>query len=157
MAENIGAMILGILLWRGTGQEGFILFPLVVRSFGLIGSLVGVLTALLCLHLERRQEMGVLRALGARLRTVGGLMVVEATIITGLAGAVSLPIGLGLAWILVHIVNTRSFGWSFPMAVEFSGLTGVLGLAVVAGLLAAVVPWLMVRRAKVARLLEPRR
>jgi K(+)-stimulated pyrophosphate-energized sodium pump len=42
VAENIGAMILGILLWRGTGNAGFILFPLVVRSFGIVGSLVGV-------------------------------------------------------------------------------------------------------------------
>jgi K(+)-stimulated pyrophosphate-energized sodium pump len=44
VAENIGAMILGILLWRATQNEGFILFPLVVRSFGIIGSLVGVIT-----------------------------------------------------------------------------------------------------------------
>jgi K(+)-stimulated pyrophosphate-energized sodium pump len=44
VAENIGAMILGILLWRATGNEGFILFPLVVRSFGIFGSLVGVIT-----------------------------------------------------------------------------------------------------------------
>jgi len=45
VAENIGAMILGILLWRGTGNEGFILFPLVVRSFGIVASLAGVMTA----------------------------------------------------------------------------------------------------------------
>jgi K(+)-stimulated pyrophosphate-energized sodium pump len=48
VAENIGAMILGILLYNGTKalgvpNAGFILFPLVVRSFGLIGSLGGVL------------------------------------------------------------------------------------------------------------------
>ncbi|MDG2148820.1 MAG: ABC transporter permease [Planctomycetota bacterium] len=120
-------------------------------------ALLGVLTALLCLHLERRQEMGVLRALGARLSTVGGLMLVEATMITGLAGAVSLPVGLGLSWILVRIVNTRSFGWSFPMNVDAPGLLGVLALALLAGLAAACVPWLMVRRSEVARLLEPRR
>ena len=45
VAENIGAMILGILLYRVTDNPGFILFPLVVRSFGLIGSAAGVLTA----------------------------------------------------------------------------------------------------------------
>ena len=120
-------------------------------------ALVGVLTALLCLHLERRSEMGVLRALGARLTTVGGLLVIEASLITGLAGAVSLPVGLGLAWILVHIVNTRSFGWSFPMSFDAQSLIGVLGLALVAGLAASVVPWIMVRRSKVAQLLEPKR
>jgi K(+)-stimulated pyrophosphate-energized sodium pump len=45
VAENIGAMILGILLWRATGNSHFILFPLVLRSFGIVSSAVGVLTA----------------------------------------------------------------------------------------------------------------
>ncbi len=45
VAENIGAMILGILLWAATKNVGFIMFPLVVRSFGLFGSMGGVLTA----------------------------------------------------------------------------------------------------------------
>ncbi|MFN2115588.1 MAG: sodium-translocating pyrophosphatase [Anaerolineae bacterium] len=45
VAENIGAMILGILLWRIGGNVGFIFFPLVVRSFGIFGSAAGVLTA----------------------------------------------------------------------------------------------------------------
>ncbi len=45
VAENIGAMILGVLLYRATGREGFILFPLVVRSFGIFASMAGVLSA----------------------------------------------------------------------------------------------------------------
>jgi K(+)-stimulated pyrophosphate-energized sodium pump len=45
VAENIGAMILGILLWQATQNEGFIIFPLVARSFGIVGSLIGVLLA----------------------------------------------------------------------------------------------------------------
>ncbi len=42
-AENLGAMILGAALYRLTGQTAWILFPLVVLSFGVIASLVGVL------------------------------------------------------------------------------------------------------------------
>ncbi|HEX6607955.1 MAG TPA: sodium-translocating pyrophosphatase [Chloroflexia bacterium] len=46
-AENIGAMILGVLLYAITGGTtvAWILFPLVVRAFGLIASLVGLLSA----------------------------------------------------------------------------------------------------------------
>ncbi len=46
-AENIGAMILGVLLYEITGKTNlaWILFPLVVRAFGLIASLVGILSA----------------------------------------------------------------------------------------------------------------
>ena len=42
-AENLGAMILGVALFRVTGQAAYILFPLVVLSFGVIASLIGVL------------------------------------------------------------------------------------------------------------------
>jgi K(+)-stimulated pyrophosphate-energized sodium pump len=45
VAENIGAMILGVAIAIRTGHEGWILFPLVLRSFGIIASLVGVLVA----------------------------------------------------------------------------------------------------------------
>jgi K(+)-stimulated pyrophosphate-energized sodium pump len=42
-AENIGAMVLGIALYVATTQVEWILFPLVVRAFGLIASMIGIL------------------------------------------------------------------------------------------------------------------
>ncbi len=42
-AENIGAMILGVALYSFTHNLGWILFPLVVRAFGLIASAIGLL------------------------------------------------------------------------------------------------------------------
>ena len=42
-AENIGAMILGVALYVATNNIGWILFPLVVRAFGLIASALGLL------------------------------------------------------------------------------------------------------------------
>ena len=42
-AENIGAMILGVIAYLATGNIAWILFPLVVRAFGLIASMIGVM------------------------------------------------------------------------------------------------------------------
>ena len=42
VAENIGAMILGVALFAATRRPEWILFPLVVRAFGLIASIAGV-------------------------------------------------------------------------------------------------------------------
>ena len=42
-AENIGAMILGIAAYLVTGEIAWILFPLCVRGFGMIASMIGVL------------------------------------------------------------------------------------------------------------------
>jgi K(+)-stimulated pyrophosphate-energized sodium pump len=43
-AENIGAMILGILAYVATGNVAWVLFPLVVRGFGMIASMIGLVT-----------------------------------------------------------------------------------------------------------------
>ncbi|MGB2855813.1 MAG: sodium/proton-translocating pyrophosphatase, partial [Dehalococcoidia bacterium] len=42
-AENIGAMILGVVLYLITGNAVWVLFPLVIRSFGIFASMIGVL------------------------------------------------------------------------------------------------------------------
>ena len=43
-AENIGAMVLGIALYVATGLVEWIIFPLAVRSFGLIACIFGLLS-----------------------------------------------------------------------------------------------------------------
>jgi K(+)-stimulated pyrophosphate-energized sodium pump len=43
-AENIGAMILGVALYPVFGIAG-VMFPIVVRAFGLIASIIGIFTA----------------------------------------------------------------------------------------------------------------
>jgi K(+)-stimulated pyrophosphate-energized sodium pump len=42
-AENIGAMILGVLAYVATDNIAWILFPLCVRGFGMIASMIGLL------------------------------------------------------------------------------------------------------------------
>jgi K(+)-stimulated pyrophosphate-energized sodium pump len=42
-AENIGAMILGIAIYAITGNPAWILFPLVIRAFGIIASMIGII------------------------------------------------------------------------------------------------------------------
>jgi K(+)-stimulated pyrophosphate-energized sodium pump len=45
-AENIGAMILGFSVYAAVGDSaiGFVFFPLIVRAFGLLAGLVGIMT-----------------------------------------------------------------------------------------------------------------
>jgi K(+)-stimulated pyrophosphate-energized sodium pump len=43
-AENIGAMILGVAIYRLTGDPEWILFPLVIRALGLVATGIGVLS-----------------------------------------------------------------------------------------------------------------
>jgi len=41
-AENIGAMILGVAIYLATQNPAWILFPLIVRAFGLAASVIGI-------------------------------------------------------------------------------------------------------------------
>ncbi|MDE3112359.1 MAG: sodium-translocating pyrophosphatase [Chloroflexota bacterium] len=41
-AENIGAMILGVIIFNATHNPAWILFPLIVRGFGIVASVVGI-------------------------------------------------------------------------------------------------------------------
>ncbi|MDA8219966.1 MAG: sodium-translocating pyrophosphatase, partial [Dehalococcoidales bacterium] len=43
-AENIGAMILGVAIFAVTQNPAWILFPLVIRAFGLIASAIGLMS-----------------------------------------------------------------------------------------------------------------
>lgn len=43
-AENIGAMILGASIYIATGNVEWVLFPLVLRSFGVFATIIGMLT-----------------------------------------------------------------------------------------------------------------
>ena len=58
-AENIGAMILGVAIYTVTHNVAWIVFPLVVRGFGLIASVVGIF---LVRGNERRDPMGSLNS-----------------------------------------------------------------------------------------------
>jgi len=51
-AENIGAMILGAFLYAATGEVGFVLFPLVVRAFGIFAGIIGIF----CVKLKNEDE-----------------------------------------------------------------------------------------------------
>lgn len=57
-AENIGAMILGVVLATATQNANWILFPLVVRAFGLIASVVGLLYVRPSTMLEPQKAVG---------------------------------------------------------------------------------------------------
>ena len=70
---------------------------------------------------------------------------------TGLLGRrsralLAVPVGIGLALVLIHVINRRAFGWSIETIVPADVLLQAVGLAVLAALAAGVYPaWRMAR------------
>jgi putative ABC transport system permease protein len=118
----------------------------VLRVLATVVAVVGVLSALMALQLERARELGVLRAQGLLPREVWGLVLAETGLLGAISGVLAVPVGIGLAQVLVHVINRRAFGWSIETVVSADVLLQAVGLAVLAALVAGVYPaWRMAR------------
>lgn len=105
-----------------------------------IVALTGILNSVMALLLERKREMGILRACGAETRQVGRLLLSECGLSGFISGVLALPLGICLAWVLIDIVNKRSFGWTYDMVISFGTLFQALTLSCTAALIAGVFP-----------------
>ena len=116
----------------------------VLRILAIVVAFIGVLSALMALELERRREMGVLRATGMTPGQLGGFVTLQTGLMGTIAGVLSLPLGYALAYVLVFVINKRSFGWTLQLTVSTDILLQALALAVGAALLAGLYPaWSM--------------
>jgi putative ABC transport system permease protein len=105
-----------------------------------IVAFIGVLSSLLALQLEKARELGILRALGLSVAEMRRLTFWETGLLGASAGVLALPAGYILAWILIFVINQRSFGWTLQMHAELMPFVQAFFLAVSAALLAAVYP-----------------
>jgi putative ABC transport system permease protein len=122
----------------------------VLRLLSIGVAFIGILSALLSLHLERVKEHAVLRATGATPRQMLGLVTLQSALLGLIAGVFALPLGLLMSDILIHAVNLRSFGWTLQTSLPPRVLLEALFLAVLAALLAGLYPAWRVARAQPA-------
>jgi len=125
-------------LWRITGLVENVLR--VVSGLVVIAGLLGVLTVLLTTLNERRREMAILRACGARPWQIAALLLLEAALIM----ALGLVLGLALAWIaqatLAPWLLQRFglvLGWAAPAAWQWAVLAAIGAAGVLVALLPA--------------------
>jgi len=112
----------------------------VLRLLATAVAFAGVLSALMALSLERAQEVGVLRAQGMTPGQVWGLVTSQTGLIGLVAGLLAVPVGIVLALVLILVINRRSFGWTLEVDVGAGLLIQAVLLAVVAAVLAGIVP-----------------
>lgn len=125
----------------------------VLRTLALTVAFVGVLSALMALQLERSREIGVLRATGLTPGQVRGLVTTQTGLLGLAAGLLAVPLAITLAWLLIAVINRRSFGWTVDMVPDVPGILLAVVLAVVAALLAGIYPaWRMSRTPPAAAL-----
>lgn len=125
-----------------------------LRLLAVVVAVIGVISALMALQLERAREYATLNALGM---PPGGLqwLTLRETLYLGASAAVlSIPTGVLLALALIHVINARSFGWTIWLQLTPAPLLQALAAGLGAALLAAVYPALRMRRTAVAAALS---
>lgn len=126
----------------------------VLRLLTMIVAFVGILSALTAMQVERARELAVLRAIGLTPHQVWGLICGETALIGTIAGLLSLPLGILQAFVLIYVVNRRSFGWTMEPAIDPALLLHAVALSLAAALLAGVYPALAIARTSPALALK---
>jgi putative ABC transport system permease protein len=115
----------------------------VARALELIAvavALLSVFNVLWASVLSRRREIGLLRSVGATRAQVGRMVMGEAGLIGMMVEVLGLLAGIALSFILIHVINKQSFGWTIQFQFSWWVLAKSSVLAVGAALLAGYLP-----------------
>ncbi|MFO0969965.1 MAG: FtsX-like permease family protein [Gemmataceae bacterium] len=85
----------------------------------MIVAALGVVTALLISVLQRRREMGLLRAIGASRRQVVRSVLSEACLMGVIGTAIGLLVGIPLQWYVIKVIILDESGFLFPVYIPW--------------------------------------
>ena len=108
----------------------------------LIGSLVVLVTMMGSVR-ERTDEIGIFRAIGFRKRHIMGIVFMEASIVSGLAGIIGYFTGFGMAKAALRIFSGNHSG-HIPFSIELA--VGAVVTALIVGLISSAYPAVMASR-----------
>ena len=133
------------------------------RTFAVTGALnaftlgvagVALLTSLLTLGNSRLPQLAPLWAVGITRRRLAAIELLKTMSVALITTLLALPLGLLVAWCLIAVVNVKAFGWRLPFHVFPLQLLQLLVVAMMASLLAALIPVLKLARMQPASLIK---
>jgi putative ABC transport system permease protein len=115
---------------------------------------VALLTSLLTLSNSRLPQLAPLWAIGITRRRLAFIELLKTMSVALVTTLLALPLGLLVAWCLIAVVNVKAFGWRLPFHVFPLQLVELLGVAMAASLVAALLPVLRLARMQPASLIK---
>jgi putative ABC transport system permease protein len=103
-------------------------------------AMLGVASTLVTLVLERRQELAMLRLIGADAGQVTRMVVTEAALLGAASQLVGLFVGYLLSLLLIYVINVQSFGWTIQFHLPARFLAQMSAAILIATALAGVYP-----------------
>ena len=115
---------------------------------------IALLTSLLTLSNSRLPQLAPLWAIGITRRRLAAIELIKTLSVALITALLALPLGLLVAWCLIAVVNVKAFGWRLPFHVFPLQLLELLGVAMAASLLAALLPVLKLARMQPTSLIK---
>ncbi|WP_300030392.1 FtsX-like permease family protein [uncultured Roseobacter sp.] len=115
---------------------------------------LAILISLLTLATMRLPQLAPVWALGLTRRRLARLELLRAVCLAALTGLLAVPLGLGLAWVLLAVVNVEAFGWRLPMFLFPWDMLQLGVLTMLAAFLAALWPAIRLARTPPQMLLK---
>jgi len=122
----------------------------VLLALSVVVSLIGMVNTLVLAMHERTRELGMLRAVGMSRRQIRAMVRGESVVTALIGAALGLPLGIGLAALVVHSMSGLGVGMVLPVG----SLVAFVVVAIVAGVVAAVLPARRAARLDVLRALQ---
>ncbi|MDP9111940.1 MAG: FtsX-like permease family protein, partial [Candidatus Eremiobacteraeota bacterium] len=103
-------------------------------------AVMGVVSTLFALVLERRLEIALLRYIGLDRAGVSRMVLAQALVVGLLAGIIGIALGAALAADLIYVINRQSFGWLIEWHSPGWFYLEAVVMVIVAALVAAIYP-----------------
>lgn len=112
----------------------------VLQLLAIVVSFIGIFSAMMALQLEKSRQFAILRANGLTPIQLWKHVIYQTGLMGFVSGLLAMPLGLLIAYILINIINTRSFGWSISFYFEFSYLFEAIIVGIFSAILAGIYP-----------------
>jgi putative ABC transport system permease protein len=147
LLENWGTDDALVVLTRGDMRKRFIdtmtKFATVAYAQELVVALVaalGVVFALLISVLQRRRELGILRAVGATQSQIVRSVLAEAALMGAIGTLIGLAVGIPVEWYIMHVLIVGETGMFLPVLIPWLQAGIIAGGALVVATLAGLMP-----------------
>jgi len=111
-----------------------------LKILAMVVACLAITSTLMAFLLEKRREFSMLHALGMRIREINMLQFLQAGVLSLFAVILGLISGTVLSWVLIYVINLRSFGWSVDYYFIYGLLWKTPLIIIVAATVACIYP-----------------
>jgi putative ABC transport system permease protein len=111
-----------------------------LEFIAIIVAILGIINSLNALIIERRRDIGILRAVGGGRRQVEKVTLIEAGMIGFFSHILGLLCGFILSILLIYVINKQSFGWTIQFSIPLRSLIESWLIVMITSLGAGLIP-----------------